>query len=162
MDEQRIAAAIDVLADEQRSLAVGLSKEAMDSTPGGSGVSFVDMAANTAGIRLAAVATRNPKSAHAKQARVRRGVEVADMLPSLTGLPEGITRDQLHVDHGGIGGTETRRLLGEIDRRIAALPLYRERYPARSPQGRAPPGREHLGARDRFRHGCPVSTRICS
>jgi hypothetical protein len=40
-------------------------------------------------------------------------------------LPEGITRDQLQADYGGIGGTETRRLLGEIDRRIAALPLYR-------------------------------------
>jgi hypothetical protein len=97
----------------------------MDSMPGGSGFSFVDMAANTAGIRLAAVATRNPKSVHAMQARVRRGIEVADMLPSLAGLPEGITRDQLQADYGGIGGTETRRLLGEIDRRIAALPLYR-------------------------------------
>lgn len=120
-----VSAALAVLADEQRSLAVGLSKEAMDSTPGGSGFSFVDMAANTAGIRLTAVATRDPKSAHAMQDRVRRGIEVADMLPSLAGLPEGITRDQLQADYGGIGGTETRRLLGEIDRRIAALPLYR-------------------------------------
>lgn len=120
-----VSAALAVLSDEQRSLAVGLSKEAMDSTPGGSGFSFVDMAANTAGIRLASVATRTPKSAHAFQARAARGVEVADLFPSLAALPEGISRDDLQATYGGIGGAETRRLLREIDRRIADLPLFR-------------------------------------
>ena len=120
-----VSAALAVLSDEQRSLAVGLSKEVMDSTPGGSGFSFVDMAANTAGIRLASVATQDSKSAHALQTRVARGVEVADLLPSLAELPEGISRDDLQATYGGIGGAETRRLLGEIDRRIANLPLFR-------------------------------------
>ena len=45
----------------------------MDSSPGGSGFSFVDMAANKAGIRFAVVATRNAESAQrraiANQAR---------------------------------------------------------------------------------------------
>jgi hypothetical protein len=122
-----VSAALAVLSDEQRSLAVGLSKEAMDSTPGGSGFSFVDMAANTAGIRLAVEATRNSKSAHAIQDRLQQGVDIADVFPSIDGLPENLTRDQLQANFGGIGGTETRRLLGEIDRRIAALPLYEER-----------------------------------
>ena len=120
-----VSAALVALADESRSLAVGLSKEAMDSTPGGSGFSFVDMAANSAGIRLAAAATRSSQSAHTMQSRIRRGVEVADVLPSLRELPEGIGRDQLQADYGGLSGAETRRLLGEIDRRIAELPLYR-------------------------------------
>jgi hypothetical protein len=52
-------------------------------------------------------------------------VEVADLLPSLAELPEGISRDDLQATYGGIGGAETRRLLGEIDRRIANLPLFR-------------------------------------
>jgi len=120
-----VSAALASLSDEARSLAVGLSKEAMDSTSGGSGFSFVDMAANSAGIRLAVAATRNSPAAHTMQTRIRRGVEVSDLLPSLRGLPEGITRDQLQADYGGLGGVETRRLLGEIDRRIAELPLYR-------------------------------------
>ncbi len=96
----------------------------MDSTPGGSGFSFVDMAANSAGIRLAVVATRSSESAHALQARVRHGVTVDDILPSLVGLPEHISRDAFQADFGGLGGAETRRLLNEIDRRIAALALY--------------------------------------
>lgn len=120
-----VSAALAVLSDEQRSLTVGLTKEQMDSTPGGSGFSFVDMAANTAGIRLAAVATRNSQSAHAIQTRVGQGVEVADLLPSLAELPEGISRDDLQATYGGIGGAETQRLLREIDRRIANLPLFR-------------------------------------
>jgi hypothetical protein len=120
-----VSAALAALADESRSLAVGLSKEEMDSTPGGSGFSFVDMAANSAGIRLAAAATRTERSAHTMQTRIRQGVEVSDLLPSLRELPEGITRDQLQADFGGLSGAETRRLLGEIDRRIAELPLYR-------------------------------------
>jgi hypothetical protein len=125
-----VSAALTTLANESRSLAVGLSKEAMDSTPGGSGFSFVDMAANSAGIRLAAEATRTSRSGHTLQTRIRKGVEVADLLPSLRGLPEGITGDQLQAEYGGLGGAETRRLLGEIDRRIAELPLYRQRAAA--------------------------------
>ena len=119
-----VSAALAAIADESRSRAVGLSKEVMDSTPGGSGFSFVDMAANCAGIRLAVAATRNSESAHAVQARILGGVAVADVLPSLAGLPEKITGDQLWKDFGGLGGAETRRLLAEIDRRIAALQLY--------------------------------------
>lgn len=120
-----VSAALAALTDESRALAVGLSKELMDSTPGGSGFSFVDMAANSAGIRLAAAATRTSRSAHTMQMRIRQGVEVADLLPSIRGLPEGITRDELQAEFGGLGGAETRRLLGEIDRRIADLSLYR-------------------------------------
>lgn len=120
-----VSAVLAVLSDESRSLAVGLSKEEMDSTPGGSGFSFVDMAANSAGIRMAAAATRNARAAHTMQSRIRQGVEVSDLLPPLRDLPERITRDQLQADFGGLGGAETRRLLGEIDRRITELPLYR-------------------------------------
>lgn len=120
-----VSAALTVLADEQRALAVGLAKEVKDSTPGGSGFSFIDMAANKAGIRLAAVATRDTAAAHAFQARVARGLAVSDILPAVTDLPEGLARDDIQGVLGGLGGAETRRLLDEIDRRIAALPLGR-------------------------------------
>jgi hypothetical protein len=120
-----VSAALAVLADEQRSLALGFAKEVMDSTPGGSGFSFIDMAANKAGIRLATAATRSTKGAHALQARIGRGVAVADLLPPLADLPEGISRDDLQSTFGGLGGAETQRLLAEIDQRIAALPLGR-------------------------------------
>jgi hypothetical protein len=52
-------------------------------------------------------------------------VAVADLLPPLADLPEGISRDDLQSTFGGLGGAETQRLLAEIDQRIAALPLGR-------------------------------------
>ena len=52
---------------------------------------------------------------------------VADVFPSVADLPEKITGDALFKDYGGLGGAEARRLLAEIDRRIAELPLYRPR-----------------------------------
>jgi uncharacterized membrane protein len=81
------------------------------------------MAANKAGIRLATVATRTPAAAHAFQARVARGLAAADVLPAVAELPEGLSGDDVQTVLGGFGGAETRRLLAEIDRRIAALPL---------------------------------------
>lgn len=119
-----VSAALAVLTDEQRSLFVGLSKEMMDSTPGGSGFSFVDMAANKAGIRLAVAAMRDAAAAHRVQDRLAAGVAVADILPELTGLPEGLPRGELQARFGGLGGAETQRLLEEIDRRIALLTVY--------------------------------------
>jgi hypothetical protein len=119
-----VSAALTVLSDAPRARTVGLSKELMDSTAGGSGFSFVDMAANIAGIRLAVVATRNSNSAHELQARIRQGVERDDLFPAIDALPEKISRDVLQSDFGGLGGAETQRLLNEIDRRIAALRLY--------------------------------------
>lgn len=120
-----VSAALTTLSDEPRAMMIGLSKEVMDSTPGGSGFSFIDMAANAAGIRLAVTATRSEASAHAIQVRVRGGTNLSDMFPSTVELPENISGDSLQSDFGGLGGAETRRLLAEIDRRIAALPLYR-------------------------------------
>jgi hypothetical protein len=113
-----------VLTDEQRSLFVGLSKEMMDSTPGGSGFSFIDMAANKAGIRLAVAATRDSAAAHRVQDRLASGVAVADILPAVTELPEGIPRGEFQARFGGLGGAETQRLLEEINRRITALGIY--------------------------------------
>jgi hypothetical protein len=120
-----VSAALTVLSDAPRALTVGLSKELMDSTPGGSGFSFVDMAANATGIRLAVVATRNSQSAHELQVRVRDDEYATELLPPIDSLPEHLSRDTLQSDFGGLGGTRTRELLNEIDRRISQLPLFR-------------------------------------
>lgn len=113
-----VSAALAVLSDPGRSLTVGLTKELKDSTPGGSGFSFVDMLANKAGIRFAVVATRSEASARELQLRIARDADIEDFMPEIDGLPEGITRDDFQAKYGGLGGTETRRLLAEIDERI--------------------------------------------
>ena len=115
-----VSAALTVLSDEKRALTVGITKEMKDSTPGGSGFSFVDMVANKAGIRFAAVATRNAESARAMQMRIKQGSTKDDFVPSIHDLPESLSGDVLQSAFGGLGGAATRRLFGEIDRRINA------------------------------------------
>lgn len=117
-----VSGALVVLSDANRSLSVGLTKELKDSTPGGSGFSFVDMLANKAGIRFAHVATQNEASAREVQLRIAQGVDIEDFMPEIDGLPEGIPRDDFQSQYGGLGGAETRRLLEKIDKRIETRP----------------------------------------
>jgi hypothetical protein len=115
-----VSAALTVLSDEKRALTVGITKEMRDSTSGGSGFSFVDMVANKAGIRFAAVATRNAESARAMQMRIKQESTKDDFVPSIHDLPEGLSGDVFQSAYGGLGGKETRRLFAEIDRRVNA------------------------------------------
>jgi hypothetical protein len=54
-----VSAGLTLLADPDRSNAIGLTKELMDSTAGGTGFSFADVAADAAGNRFAVAATRD-------------------------------------------------------------------------------------------------------
>lgn len=119
-----VSAALTVLSDENRALTVGIVKELKDSTPGGSGFSFVDMGANKAGIRFAALATRDDESARSLQARIRQGVELLTFMPEVRDLPEGITGDQFKKEYGGLGGRKSREILAEIDKRISELEKF--------------------------------------
>lgn len=114
-----VSAALAVLADEHRSLTVGIAKEKKDSAPGGSGFSFVDYSANRAGILFATLATKDRASAQRMQRRIRDGLNSHDLLPEVADLPEGISSDEFQRAYGGLGGTESRRLIGEIERRLS-------------------------------------------
>lgn len=103
------------------SKAIGLYKEVADSRSG-SGFSFNDMAANRAGTRLGEKAVNEPV---ALQQRLARGVTDADLLPRVDDLPEFLPEAEFLRRFGGVGAPPYRAMLGEIDRRIAALPPLR-------------------------------------
>lgn len=115
-----VSAGLTVLADADRSIAVGLAKELMDAQEGGTGFSFADLAADAAGNRFALAATRDAAAARAQQERVRGGADIADFCPELRDLPEGITAQAFHEQYGGLGGDGTNRWVDEIRRRLAA------------------------------------------
>lgn len=115
-----VSAALVILSDENRSMTVGIGKEMMDATKGGSGFSFVDLTADRAGTLLAVAATKNNANAHNVQDRVESGVVIADFFPEIDGLPEGIRGEIFQSEYGGLGGKETQRLAKEIERRISA------------------------------------------
>jgi len=120
-----VAAAIALLSDEIVSDAASLLKEELDSDIGGSGFSFSDILASRAGTTFALWATHDEAAARAAQDRIVRGFRVDDFFPSAADLPEGITDAELQSQYGGVGGEGYRRIIEEIERRIAACAAYR-------------------------------------
>ncbi len=121
-----VSAGLVVIMDETRATTIGTSKELMDSIPGGSGFSFVDLAANRAGILFALAATRNAEAAKATQKYILcNTIGADDFCPELKDLPEGLSRDKFQADYGGLAGRRTKEFMATIDERMAKLPLLK-------------------------------------
>lgn len=106
------------------SRAVGIYKEAADAR-GGSGFSFNDIAADRAGTRFGELALARPRELQQRLAAAGGHVDEAALMPPWRDLPEFLPEPEFVRRFGGVGAPEYQRLLAEIDRRIAALPLLR-------------------------------------
>jgi hypothetical protein len=103
--------------------AVGLYKEIEDSS-GGSGFSVNDIAADRAGTRFGEYAA-NPVSARKLQQQLRAGVSEKDLMPVTEDLPEFMLEREFIRRYGGVDAPEYNKMMADIERRIAALPLDR-------------------------------------
>jgi hypothetical protein len=124
-----VSAALTLLTDEHRALAVGITKELSDSQPGGSGFSFVDMVANKAGIRFAVVATKSQDSARKMQMKIIGADPPVTLIPAIDGFAEGLSSGVFEGGYGGVGGLITRELFKEIDQRVLACEALRPDSP---------------------------------
>ena len=120
-----VSAALVLLSDAVVSDAAGLLKEELDAGKGGSGFSFGDLLADRVGTTFALTATRDEAAARALQDRLAGGFRVDEFFPPAADLPEGIPDAELQSRYGGVGGEPYRRLIAEIERRIAACAAYR-------------------------------------
>jgi uncharacterized protein YfiM (DUF2279 family) len=120
-----VSAVIAILSDAGVSNAAGLLKEELDAGTGGSGFSFGDLLADRAGTTFGVTATRDEASACALQERLTGGFRVDEFFPPAADLPEGIPDAELQSRYGGVGGEPYRRLVEEIERRVAACAAYR-------------------------------------
>ncbi len=119
-----VSAAIAANAGGPLADAIGLYKEVEDSR-GGSGFSFNDIAADRAGSRFGELAAGSRESALKLQRRVSEGVREADIMPAVKDLPEFMPEAEFKRRFGGIGAPAYKRMMDDIERRIAAVPLYR-------------------------------------
>ena len=119
-----ISAAIAATAGGPLSDAIGVYKEVEDAQ-GDSGFSFADIAADKAGTAFGQHATRSAATGRALQSRVRKGIAEPDVMPRSTDLPEGLQEAEFKRRFGGVGAPQYQRIIAEIDRRVAALALYR-------------------------------------
>lgn len=116
-----ISAALDAATSGTAAFGVGELKELLDSNAGGSGFSFDDMAADAAGVRFGRTMLATPASAWRELAQ-RAGDEDA-VLPSLEGLPSGMSFDAFKAEFGSVESPAYRAMVAEIDARVDALPI---------------------------------------
>ena len=114
-----VSAHLVVVGGEAVSAGAGLAKEILDSQ-GGTGFSFVDMAANRAGIVFAEHVLEKKLSL----ADLARTFHVDDYLPTFRGLKEGLTSDELNSNYGGDDQSTITEELEAIKQRVLSLPIY--------------------------------------
>ncbi len=119
-----ISAALAATAGSPLSDVIGLYKEITDSH-GGSGFSFNDIAADRAGTRLGELATTSTNGAQKVQRQFATGLRESDIMPEVKDLPEFMQEIEFKRRYGSIGSPAYIKMTNEIERRIAALPLYR-------------------------------------
>lgn len=118
------SAVLQMLGTTELSQQVGNLKEIMDAGGKGSGFSFVDLAADRAGTQFAA----QLNSIDAKQLlRFSSDQFETAIMPTIVGLPEGLTEQQVQQQLGGYTGDAFKALERDIMARIQALAFYRGR-----------------------------------
>lgn len=117
-----LSAALEAATSTSAAFGIGELKELLDSAPEGSGFSFDDMAADIAGARFAQTLLGLPRARWADF--VARLEKDADVMPPVADLPSGMAEAAFRAQFGDLESPEYRKMLDEIDRRTAALPLH--------------------------------------
>lgn len=113
-----VSAALVELLGPAGAESAGLAKEMLDMTrPGGSGFSFADLAADYAGLALAGRVKADSKFL----ATLADRFEVADHVPKVDGLREGITAKQFAADYGSADDQRFQAALAEVQTRVKTL-----------------------------------------
>jgi len=119
------SAALKLAAESGLAFAVGEFKELLDSSRGGSGFSFADLAADRAGIRLAETALDSEAGARHVQAALAGAADESVYFPDISGLAEGLDEQAFRRDYRSLDDPAYRAAVDGLDDRISRLPAYR-------------------------------------
>ena len=117
------SAAITASMNNQISKTVGEEKELSDAQ-GGSGFSFVDLAADKAGTRFGEMATSSPESARKLQKKISEIKDYTDFMPDPSDLPEHMDDTEFKRRFESVDSAIYQELSKKIDERIIATPIY--------------------------------------
>lgn len=112
-----VSAALTELAGPALAEQVGLAKELLDMSKA-SGFSFSDLAADYAGVEFARRLQRHPDGLPA----VAAGFRVADHVPSVDGLADGLSAEKFKAGYGGVADERFKAAVDGIRKRVRELP----------------------------------------
>ena len=118
------SAAIKLLSDQGVTVAIGEFKELMDRVSTGSGYSFVDLAADKAGVAFADYLT-HPETAVLAQNRLAQSANEPLFFPPIENLPEGLNTDAFIQAFTAVDSPEYQAMIADIKARLTQLPLYK-------------------------------------
>ncbi len=118
-----ISSALQIAADQGITNVIGEFKELLDAGKGGSGFSFVDLAADRAGVRFAQAAT-NEASALRFQNHLANNAREDQFFPEIKGLPEGLSQQVFERHFIDLESERYRALVASVDACIRELPVY--------------------------------------
>lgn len=118
------AAALTASMNSRVANALGEVKELSDAQTGGSGFSFIDLAADKAGSRFGELAVLSPESALRIQKLTAQIHDYRDFMPDPRDLPEHMSENVFKKLFESTQSPTYLRLANLIDKRIAAIPLY--------------------------------------
>ena len=119
-----LSAALAASAGSGLAGAAGIFKE-LDDSRGGSGFSFADLLADSAGIRLAEMATGTDLQARLLQQRMGGLLSEADFMPGIDALPEGIMELEFKRRYRDLDSKNYKLVEDEIERRLSRCKIYR-------------------------------------
>jgi hypothetical protein len=103
---------------------IGELKEVKDSGKK-SGFSFTDVGADRIGVRFARAAMASPERATEFQDVLSKARRESRFFPQFTDLPEGMSQGEFQSRFGDVNSAAYKKVIADIDRRIAAVGLYR-------------------------------------
>ncbi len=118
------SAAITTSMNGQVAQVMGEEKELSDAQ-GGSGFSFIDLAADKAGTRFGEMATSSPENARKIQKAMAGIKDYSDFMPDPTDLPEHMDDAEFKQRYQSVDSAAYQELSKQIDARIAATPIYK-------------------------------------
>jgi hypothetical protein len=119
------AAAITIAVNSEIAQVLGEEKELHDAK-GGSGFSFIDLAADKAGTRFGELAIASPNSARKLQQAMAGIKDYTDFMPDPRTLPEHMDEAEFTKRYGSTKSETYQEMAGRIDGLIAAMPIYKK------------------------------------
>jgi len=102
---------------------VGVEKELNDAKHG-SGFSFIDLAADRAGVSFGEYATASPEQALKIQQKMAHITGYQAFMPEIRDLPENLNAQTFHEQYASIYSAKYQSVLQDIDQRISACEIY--------------------------------------
>jgi hypothetical protein len=117
------SAALTASVNKQAAQIAGEEKELSDAH-GGSGFSFIDLAADKAGTRFGEMATSSPENARKMQKAMSEIKDYSDFMPDPRDLPEHMNEDDFKQRFESVNSPVYQDIVKQIDARISAAPIY--------------------------------------